>query len=191
LLILVGLLCVGLGGLPLTGGAIAKYAVKDQLDVGIVGWLAALSAAGTTLLMLHFLGRVSRSGADDATALAGPGLIVPWLVMSAAALTLPWLLLPLLALGTVGMALEPAALWSALWPVALGAGLAALLRRPIDALPPLPEGDIARGIDHAAGMVVNWASGFDRFDRLTGQWHAATLALLLTAIALGVALGVA
>jgi formate hydrogenlyase subunit 3/multisubunit Na+/H+ antiporter MnhD subunit len=35
------LLCLGLGGLPLTGGAIAKYAVKDQLDVGVVGPTAA------------------------------------------------------------------------------------------------------------------------------------------------------
>ena len=56
------LLCLGLGGLPFTGGAIAKYAVKDQLDVGVVGWLAAASAVGTTLLMLHFCSRLASYG---------------------------------------------------------------------------------------------------------------------------------
>jgi formate hydrogenlyase subunit 3/multisubunit Na+/H+ antiporter MnhD subunit len=189
-LIPVALLCVGLGGLPFTGGAIAKYAVKEQLDAGVVGWLAALSAAGTTLLMLHFLNRVWRSGADDAAALAPPGLVWPWLVMSVAALALPWLLFPLLALGTAGTAFAPSALWSALWPVALGAVLATLLRRQIDALPRVPEGDIAAGIDHGAGIAVNRAGAFDRLDRILGDWPAAALAVLLAGIAFGVALAI-
>ena len=80
------LLCLGLGGLPFTGGAIAKYAVKDQLDVGVVGWLAAASAVGTTLLMLHFFSRLASYGSDDPQARASLGLAVPWLAMAAAAL---------------------------------------------------------------------------------------------------------
>jgi formate hydrogenlyase subunit 3/multisubunit Na+/H+ antiporter MnhD subunit len=53
-------LALSLGGLPLTGGALAKLAVKAPLGDGVVGSLATVSAAGTTLLMLHFLRRLAR-----------------------------------------------------------------------------------------------------------------------------------
>ncbi len=58
-LALAAVLAAGLGGLPFTGGAIAKYAVKDPLGDGWAATAAAVSAIGTTLLMLHFLRRVS------------------------------------------------------------------------------------------------------------------------------------
>ena len=51
-------LALGLGGLPLTGGALAKLAMKPVMGDGIVGVLATLSAIGSTLLMLHFLRRM-------------------------------------------------------------------------------------------------------------------------------------
>src|SRR5208282_550749 len=44
-LIPAAVLALGLGGLPLTGGALAKLAVKGQLGDGAVGTLAILSAA--------------------------------------------------------------------------------------------------------------------------------------------------
>ena len=74
-------LALSLGGLPLTGGALAKLAIKAPLGAGIVGSLATVSAAGTTLLMLHFLrrlaGTASRSGGGGACracpAMAGDG----------------------------------------------------------------------------------------------------------------------
>ncbi|MBK5940499.1 hypothetical protein CCR96_14840 [Halochromatium roseum] len=61
---LVGL---GIAGLPLTGGAAAKLALKPLFETPLLGLLAALSAAGSTLLMLHFLRRLWVSG--DQTAL--------------------------------------------------------------------------------------------------------------------------
>ena len=61
-------LALSLGGLPLTGGALAKLAIKAPLGDGIVGSLATVSAAGTTLLMLHFLQRLARSNSQDAQA---------------------------------------------------------------------------------------------------------------------------
>jgi len=100
------LLCLGLGGLPFTGGAIAKYAVKDQLDVGVVGWLAAASAVGTTLLMLHFFRRLASYGSEDTSASAALGLRWPWLAMAAAALVLPWLLHPMTGLGATVAAIR-------------------------------------------------------------------------------------
>jgi multicomponent Na+:H+ antiporter subunit A len=42
-------------GLPLTGGALTKLAVKETLGNGLIGLLATFAAAGSTLLMLHFL----------------------------------------------------------------------------------------------------------------------------------------
>jgi len=187
-LIPAALLCLGLGGLPFTGGAIAKYAVKDQLDVGLVGWLAAASAAGTTLLMLHFLGRLAKSGAEDPRATASPGLTVPWLAMAVAALVLPWLLYPGTGLAPTAAAIELKALWSSLWPVALGAGLSFASRAWLEKLPRIPEGDIAEAIDLGSRAALGWGARFDRFDAVIRDWPAATLALLLTAIAFAAAL---
>ena len=52
---------LSLGGLPLTGGALAKLAVKDLFGDGSAKWAAAASAAATTALMVHFLIRLARS----------------------------------------------------------------------------------------------------------------------------------
>ncbi|MCF7978127.1 MAG: hypothetical protein K9L82_08935, partial [Chromatiaceae bacterium] len=60
---LVGL---GIAGLPLTGGAAAKLALKPLFDTPLLGLLAAFSAAGSTLLMLHFLRRLWVSGDEAA-----------------------------------------------------------------------------------------------------------------------------
>ena len=69
------ILALGVGGLPLTGGALAKLAVKPVLGDGWVELLAILSAIGTTLLMLHFLHRLlAASAAQDASASAPIGL---------------------------------------------------------------------------------------------------------------------
>jgi hypothetical protein len=182
------LLCLGLGGLPFTGGAIAKYAVKDQLDVGMVGWLAAASAVGTTLLMLHFFKRLASYGNEDPRASATAGLRWPWLAMAAAALVLPWLLHPLTGLGPTVAAIAPKALWASLWPVALGAGLAFALRGWAERLPKIPQGDIAEAIDHVSRAALGGGPLYDRFDVVIRAWPAATLALLLTAIAFGTAL---
>ncbi|HEX7199175.1 MAG TPA: proton-conducting transporter membrane subunit, partial [Dongiaceae bacterium] len=51
-LIPAAVLALGLGGLPLSGGALAKLAMKAQFGEGVVGSLATLAAAGSTLLML-------------------------------------------------------------------------------------------------------------------------------------------
>ena len=76
-------LALSLGGLPLTGGALAKLAVKAPLGNGTVGTLATVSAAGTTLLMLHFLLRLARTGFARKTQAASAGLVFPWLAMAA------------------------------------------------------------------------------------------------------------
>ena len=178
------LLCLGLGGLPFTGGAIAKYATKDAFGTGLAAWLAAASAAGTTLLMLHFLRRLTLAQVNGAAG-AAPGLLLPWLAMAAAALLLPWLLYAPAGLGDASAAFGPEALWQALWPVALGAALAFALRGRADGLPAVPEGDIAAGLAPATRLALRAGACFEGLDRVLRGWTAASVALLLVAIAIG------
>jgi hypothetical protein len=82
-------LALGFGGLPLTGGALAKLAIEPALEEGVVDVLATLAAAGSTVLMLHFLHRRMSSAALDPEATAPAGLAAPWLALALAAVAIP------------------------------------------------------------------------------------------------------
>jgi multicomponent Na+:H+ antiporter subunit A len=182
------LLSLGLGGLPFTGGAIAKFAVKDVFGTGITAALSAASAAGTTLLMLHFVRRLGLVEAQ-AAGRTPMGLLLPWLVMAAAALLLPWILYAPAGLGSAPAAMALDATWQALWPVALGAGLAlALYSRRIDRLPAVPEGDIAAGIEPAARITLRLGAALDGLDAGLRRWTVASVGLVVVAMAIGWAL---
>jgi formate hydrogenlyase subunit 3/multisubunit Na+/H+ antiporter MnhD subunit len=179
-------LALGFGGLPLTGGYIAKLAVKDALGEGAVGLLATLAGAGSTLLMLHFLHRLRRSASDGHTAPAG--LVLPWLAMALAAITLPWALYLVTGIGGLAEALAPAALWAALWPVLLGAALAALLRRWINKVPEFPEGDIVVLFERAEGAGSVWGAPLAHAEIVLQRWPVAGVALLALMLVLGATL---
>jgi len=181
------LLCLGLGGLPFTGGAIAKYAVKDFFGTEVTVALSAASAAGTTLLMLHFLRRLARAEVKGAGR-APMGLLLPWLAMAAAALLLPWLLYAPAGLGSAVAALGADALWQALWPVAAGAALAFALRNHFDALPPVPEGDIAAALGPATRVALRLGARLESLDHALRGWTVASVGLVLAAVAIGWAL---
>jgi formate hydrogenlyase subunit 3/multisubunit Na+/H+ antiporter MnhD subunit len=181
------LLCLGLGGLPLTGGSVAKYAVKDVFGGPVAAALSAASAIGTTLLMLHFLRRLAIAEVKDAGR-APAGLLLPWLVMAAAALALPWLLYAPAGLGAAAAALQPVALWQALWPVAAGAGLALVLRGLADALPAVPEGDVAAAIAPAMRGTRRIGTWFEQLDVALRGWTVASVGLVLVSVAIGLAL---
>jgi hypothetical protein len=53
-------IALALAGLPLTGGALAKSAIKAPMGEGLAGTLATLSAIISTLLMLHFVHCLTR-----------------------------------------------------------------------------------------------------------------------------------
>jgi formate hydrogenlyase subunit 3/multisubunit Na+/H+ antiporter MnhD subunit len=187
-LVLAAVLAAGLGGLPFTGGAIAKYAVKDPLGEGWAATAAAVSAIGTTLLMLHFLRRVATCCADDGDARAPTGLALPWLAMAFAALALPWVLYATLPLGDPGAALTGKALWAALWPVLAGAALLYVLARAESLLPRIPQGDIAVVIDGAVRRAGALGAACVRADGALRQWPVASALLVAIAIALAAAL---
>src|SRR5271154_2611850 len=128
-------IALGLGGLPPTGGALAKYAAKNLLGGGFVGALAVASSIATTFLMVHFLRRLTAMTAADADARAPAVIAGSWLAMAIASLVLPWLLYLTIPIDTLQNAIAPSALWSALWPVLVGVVLAFGLDRFTAQLP--------------------------------------------------------
>ena len=183
-----GLLALALGGLPLTGGALAKLAAKTPLGDGLVASLVALAAAGTTLLMLHFLFRLAATRAAPPGATARAGLLVPWLLLAFLAIALPWALAPTLVGLTGSDSLDPKALWAASWPVLLGIALVVGLRRFGALLPRIPEGDLvvlgggATRANRSIGDVI------ERVEQRLRDWANAGVSLLVLVIVLGAAL---
>ena len=175
-------LALGFGGLPLTGGWLAKAAVKDELGSGFVGVLAAVSAAGSTLLMLHFVRRLSF--AEDGAARPAPALLLPWLALGAASVLLPWALFP----GALAAVLAPDALFKALVPVLIGAALVPALARWGERLPQPPQGDIIVLARHLRGVAGRIGDALARAEAVLRAWPAAGLALLGLTLVLGVAL---
>jgi formate hydrogenlyase subunit 3/multisubunit Na+/H+ antiporter MnhD subunit len=176
----VGLLALSLAGLPISGGVIAKLAIKESLGDGLIGALSILSAIATTLLMLHFL-RLVVALAEPRVAPPGWALIAPWCATIIASIIIPaadYFLVKGYRLDVLG----PDLFWEALWPVLVGALLYAVGRRLLDRLPALPEGDIGA---FAAKLFVPIAHGgafVDRGEIVLHKWPVAAGALLVVAI---------
>lgn len=187
MLLPVAIIAVGLGGLPLTGGALAKFAADELLGDGPASTIATLSAVGTTLLMLQFLRRLASTASQDPQATAAPGLVLPWLATAAVSLVVPWTLYLTVPRGTLPDPLSAAVLWKALWPVLAGAVLAFALWRWGRPLPRIPKGDIVVALDGGMQMVATWGKALGRMDSALRQWPIAGVSLLLVTIALGAA----
>ena len=183
-LIVAALLGLSLAGLPLTGGALAKVAVKDLFGGGAVGLASQLSAAATTALMLLFVMRLARSPPAERVGAPRPRLW-SWAALAAAALLMPWLMFA--AIGSPAEALEPTQPLDAVWPMLVGAALAAGLWAAGDRLPRVPAGDIVRAEEAAFHGLTPLGAAFERADRELRQWPAAGLALLIVALALAAA----
>lgn len=179
------ILALGVGGLPLTGGALAKLVVKPVLGDGLVELLATSSAIGTTLLMLHFLHRLAMSASPDSAAAAPWGIALPWMLMFVAALAVPWTLYSVTGMGTGYDALQPGILWAALWPLLIGAGLALGLWRWGRYLPSIPAGDIVVVGQPAMRVVVRWEDALERVEGGLRQWPVVGLSLLTLILILG------
>lgn len=181
-LAIAALLGLSLAGLPATGGALAKAAAKSALGDGTIALLVTLSAAATTLLMARFVLVLSRSArAAAGRPLPGggtAGLWWPFAVLAAAALLLPYALYGAATGATLATAFAPAALFKALWPVALGLGLAWLLRLRPPAVAEIPPGDILAVAERLGPALAATAVPIARADRLLRRWPVATLLLL-------------
>jgi len=128
---------LALAGAPLTGGELAKAALKGALAGLPPPWAELthlalpLAAVGTTLLMARLLWLASRlQGNAGAT-----GLVPSWLVWTALGLVLPWAMTP-------GSSAAWASLTSALWPILAGIALAMIAVRLRLSAPTIPPGDL-------------------------------------------------
>jgi formate hydrogenlyase subunit 3/multisubunit Na+/H+ antiporter MnhD subunit len=180
-LIVATLLGLSLAGLPLTGGGLAKLALKDLFGDGAASAASQLSAAGTTALMLVFVMRLARSPAAERVG-TPRGRLWSWLAMAIAALLVPWLMFA--AIGSPAEAIEPAKLWDAIWPMLIGAALAGALWAAGDRLPRIPAGDIVVAEEAAFRASLSLEAAFEGADRGLREWPAAGLALLMVALAL-------
>jgi len=182
LLILAAVLALSLAGLPLTGGAVAKLAVKGPLGYGLAASLANASAAGTALLMLHFVTRLAGSSSRDEETEAPASIVRFWPAIAIGAIFVPWLLYP--AVGNPLDTASVATVWDGLWPIAIGAALAPALRRWGASLPRIPEGDTIVAAEAAFNSSFALGGLFERLDARLRQWPAASLSLLAIALIL-------
>ena len=149
--------------------------------------LATLAAAGSTLLMLHFLRRLRSSARTDPDSAAPAGLAAPWLAMALASVAVPWALFLTAGIGTLADALAPAALWAALWPVLLGVALALACGA---------SGTACRACRRATSWwwpnALRVAAGLrrrlERAEAVLRQWPVAGVSLLALMVILGAAI---
>jgi formate hydrogenlyase subunit 3/multisubunit Na+/H+ antiporter MnhD subunit len=172
---------LALAGLPLTGGFVAKAAVKPFIGEGSFAAFAALSSAGTTVLMLHFINCLTRLQPQTKSEPTPIGLIGPWLVTAFAAITIPWTLLPpAIADGALGI-LSLQELWSALWPILLGAIAAiAWWYRPLK-VHLTSRISLAASLDFARFAMEVCATLVERTEAILRRWQAAGISLLAVA----------
>ena len=179
-------LALGIAGLPLTGGGLAKLAVKDPLGDGMAASLAALSAVASAWLMIHFLRRL-RASVSAGGGAAPAGLVLPWLCTAAASVAVAWMLYPLaVSAGASPDALSPKVLAAAIWPILAGAALATVTRRWGPRPPRLPAGDIVVALEAAASAAAGWTGRLERADAILRRWPVAGTMLLGLAVLLGV-----
>jgi multicomponent Na+:H+ antiporter subunit A len=173
------LIAVGLGGLPLTGGGLAKIVVDGPLGDGTASKIATVSAVGTTVLMLQFLRSLLNNVSHDPEAKAAAALVVPWLAIAVGSIIMPWTLLLAIPPGTLPDPLAPAIVWKALWPVLVGAALAIALWQRAGWLERIPQGEITVAESRAAKGAVACGRAVERLDRSLRSWPVAGVSLLI------------
>ena len=180
-LVLVPAAIVGLGlaGLPLSGGFLAKLAIKPVLGDGWAGTLGSVSSVATALLMTHFLFRVAAMPAAAAPPMLPGRLRLSWLAVAAAAVIVPWLLYLTAMGGTARYAMSAAALTSSAWPVLIGGALGIGWQRLGQRLAVRADRDIVvLAAARAEGVAVRTASALLRLDATVRLWPVAVLLLL-------------
>ncbi|MGA0564292.1 complex I subunit 5 family protein [Ancylobacter sp. VNQ12] len=191
-MMVMAVLALSLAGLPFTSGMLAKYAAKELMGDGTVALLATLSAAGSALLMLHFLRLLPRIAEAKAGETPPAGLVLrltlPWAGIALASLALPWALFaPVTGLSPATM-LGAAALWKATWPLLLGGLLFLVLRRWGNRLPIIPEGDVVVVLEAARPAIARLGAAVERTDGVLRQWPVAVGLLAVIVLLLATAL---
>jgi formate hydrogenlyase subunit 3/multisubunit Na+/H+ antiporter MnhD subunit len=168
-LVRIGLIlpALALAGAPFTSGALAKVALKSNLEflpgswAILLGILLPVAAVGTTLKMVRFLWLVWPRKLFDKESFP-QGIWIPWVSLVVATMIGIWILPG--ALGFLPVKLSPEKLWLSTWPLLVGGGIAALgawfrHKLIIDPSRWLPPGDI--GV-----LLEGWLERFSRLIKI-------------------------
>jgi formate hydrogenlyase subunit 3/multisubunit Na+/H+ antiporter MnhD subunit len=175
------LLALGMAGLPFTGGALAKITSKSVLGSGMAATLAGVSAAGTALLMLHFLRQLKRMEKTEKQragdlmaafwALALVGVVVRWTVYKGA------------GFGQFEDPFAAKTILGSLVPIA--AGCVAFLIVTRVSLPAVPAGDVVNCFPWLRGLV-DWLGHISaRADFGVRRWSVAAALLVAVVLLIG------
>ncbi len=151
----IALIAASVAGLPGTGGALAKAAVKPVFD-GAGLWLVTASGIGTSLILLRYLILGARVEADAAR----PNLLMsaPVIVMGLCALILPWLAWSAFDPRPLSYLAGAGAIIDGLWPILVALVIAGIALVPAVAgrirAPDIPEGDIAVPLERGGIRVI-------------------------------------
>jgi formate hydrogenlyase subunit 3/multisubunit Na+/H+ antiporter MnhD subunit len=194
ILITSALAALGFAGLPLTGGALAKLAIKPLTGDGAASLLFAAAAIGSTLLMLNFIRLIG--GIEPSPAAPAGRARAAWLFIFALAMLLPWMLFDIVTGLATAYALTTAVLFELGWPVAagllIGWGIAAMgfmtSRHPANDV--RSRGDpLMRSwdaLEHVARLSAQRLAGFESASR---RWSTSTALLVLVMLVFTVLAG--
>jgi multicomponent Na+:H+ antiporter subunit A len=175
------IVALGLAGLPFTGGYLAKAAIKPFIGEGAFGIFAALSSAGTALLMLYFIDCLMKARPQSDGVPEPAGLTLPWLVMVFVTIAVPWMLLPSAMPSQPSDLFGPWNLWDAIWPILIGGACAiGWSYRPRKSRLP------SQGISLIVSATRACASAFERTEAILRQWQSAGISLLAITVLLAV-----
>lgn len=156
---------LALAGLPLTSGAVAKTALKQEAYILPSNWpvetLLSLAAVGTMLLMTRFLWLMWHS--EPSVKRPSRSMWASWIVLLIMTAVMLFVL-PLAQIAVAG-SLEAEKWWPSLWPILLAVGLAATAVRFFPrtiSLPLIPPGDLVVPLDWLGRRLVAYLSQFER-----------------------------
>jgi formate hydrogenlyase subunit 3/multisubunit Na+/H+ antiporter MnhD subunit len=183
------LIALSIAGLPFTGGALAKSVTKDIMGDGLAYTFATMSSVASTLLMLHFLRMLKTSLLADPEAIAPRGKSLPWLVLAWASLIIPVAIYCFAPSQNIADALQPYAIWAALWPILLGGVLALALSQIKIQCPEINSGDIGSAVlKTLARPAESISSALVKMDAALGRWPVAAMTLLSLVLLFGAAI---
>jgi formate hydrogenlyase subunit 3/multisubunit Na+/H+ antiporter MnhD subunit len=181
------IMALGMAGLPLTGGFLAKLAIKPVLGDGLAGLLGTVSSAATALLMTHFLFRVAALPKAAPAPPPGRDLRWPWLAVAVASVLVPWGLYPAVLGGSVTYALSASSLWRSLWPVLVGGGLGFAMQRWGGSVILVRDSNVIVPVSARVDRImIGLGIAVERFDIVLREWPVAMLSLIAMAVALAV-----
>ncbi|MGE0418625.1 MAG: complex I subunit 5 family protein [Acetobacteraceae bacterium] len=178
-------MAVGMAGLPLSGGFLAKLAIKPLLGEGVAAILGSVSSIATAALMTHFLFRLVALPRSDRPMASEALLRWPWLAIAAGSVVVPWVLYATVLNASLAYALSGASVLQAGWPVAVGAAMgwawrswggAALTHRDETVIMP-----VAARLEYKA---IGVATMIERVEAGLRTWTVAMASLLTLVIAL-------